>query len=82
MNFHEYLTHNKEVIDKQVPGWFYTIDIILLYGILNEIQGNIRGDICEVGVAHGKSAITLSHFKRPSLYTQDIFLQNNEAKNL
>ena len=75
MNFHEYLTHNKEVIDKQVPGWFYTIDIILLYGILNEIQGNIRGDICEVGVAHGKSAITLSHFKRPedTLYLYDIF---------
>ena len=75
MNFHEYLTHNKEVIDKHVPGWFYTIDIILLYGILNEIQDNIRGDICEIGVAYGKSAITLSHFKRHEdiLYLYDIF---------
>ena len=75
MNFKDYLTHFKEVIDKEVPGWFYPIDIVVLYGLIREIQQSIPGDLCEIGVAHGKSAIALSNFKNKSdtLYLYDIF---------
>lgn len=75
MNFKEYLTWYKEIVDKEVEGWFYPIDIIVLYGILNELQENIKGDICEIGVAYGKSAISLSGFKRKedNFYLYDIF---------
>lgn len=75
MNFKEYLTWYRDAVDKEVEGWFYPIDIIVLYGILNELQEKVSGDICEVGVAYGKSAITLSNFKKKTdnLYLYDIF---------
>lgn len=75
MNFKDYLTHFKQVIDNEVPGWFYPIDIVMLYGLINDIQQNIPGDLCEIGVAHGKSAIALSNFKKKTdrLYLYDIF---------
>jgi hypothetical protein len=78
MNFKDYLTWYRDVVDKEVEGWFYPIDIIVLYGILNELQENITGDICEIGVAYGKSAITLSNFKRKedNFYLYDIFPQH------
>ena len=75
MNFKEYLTWYRDVVDKEVEGWFYPIDIIVMYGILNVVQEKVFGDICEVGVAYGKSAIALSNFKRKNdnLYLYDIF---------
>lgn len=78
MNFQEYLYNFKTVVDKEVEGWFYPKDIIIIYGILNEIQKPI-GDICEIGVAYGKSAIMISQFKNNSnFYLYDIF--NEEAR--
>jgi hypothetical protein len=77
MNFQEYLTWFRDVVDKEVEGWFYPIDIIVMYGILNDMQRNISGDICEIGVAYGKSAIAISNFKKSEdkLYLYDIFPQ-------
>lgn len=72
-------------MDKNVEGWFYPIDIIVSYGILNEIQKEINGDLCEIGVAYGKSAICLSEFRRPGdkLFLYDIFSEEvkNKAEN-
>ena len=62
MNFQKYLYNFKNVVDREVEGWFYPKDIIIIYGILNELQKPI-GDICEIGVAYGKSAIMISQFK-------------------
>lgn len=78
MNFKDYLTWYRDIVDKEVEGWFYPIDIIVLYGILNVLQEKIQGDICEIGVAYGKSAITLSNFKRSddNFYLYDIFPKN------
>ena len=75
MNFKDYLTWYRDVVDKEVEGWFYPIDIIILYGLLKETLDKVKGDICEIGVAFGKSAIALSNFKRNSdtLYLYDIF---------
>lgn len=80
MNIKEYLTHYRDVVDKEVEGWFYPIDIVMIYGILREIL-NVKGDICEIGVAYGKSAICLSQFKNKddNLYLYDIF--SEEIKN-
>jgi predicted O-methyltransferase YrrM len=73
MNFQEYLYNFKNVVDKEVEGWFYPKDIIIIYGILNELQKPI-GDICEIGVAYGKSAIMISQFKGDNnFYLYDIF---------
>jgi len=82
MNFREYLIHHRQIVDKEVPGWFYPIDVIILYGILSEIQKDLKGDVCEIGVAYGKSAITVSNFKQPTdnLYLYDIF--SDETKNI
>ena len=78
MNFKEYLSHFKQVIDKEVEGWFYPKDIIITYGILKELQ-RPKGDVCEIGVAYGKSAIMISQFKDESnFYLYDIF--NEEAR--
>lgn len=80
MNFQEYLYNFKNVVDKEVEGWFYPKDIIIIYGILNELQKPI-GDICEIGVAYGKSAIMISQFKGDSkFYLYDIF--SEEAKDI
>lgn len=75
MNFKEYLSNFKDVVDREVEGWFYPKDIIITYGILNEIQKS-SGDICEIGVAYGKSAIMISQFKGNSnFYLYDIFTE-------
>ena len=80
MNFQEYLSHYKNVIDKEVEGWFYPKDIIITYGIVKEIQKPL-GDVCEIGVAFGKSAIALSQFRGENkLHLYDIFPE--EAKQI
>jgi predicted O-methyltransferase YrrM len=56
------LQYYNQVVDKEVTGWIYPIDIIILYAILREAQKE-KGDICELGVAFGKSAIGLSLMK-------------------
>lgn len=75
MNFKDYLTWYRDVVDKEVEGWFYPIDIIVMYGILKEIQKHVPGDVCEIGVAYGKSAIAISNFKEriDNFYLYDIF---------
>lgn len=81
MNFKNYLSHYKLVIDKEVEGWFYPKDLILLYGIMVELQKPEMGDVCEIGVAYGKSAIALSQFRGDNkLYLYDIF--SEEARQV
>lgn len=84
MNFKEYLTWYRDVVDKEVEGWFYPIDVIVMYGILKELQKDIPGDICEIGVAYGKSAIAISNFKEKNdkLYLYDIFPDEVYKKSL
>jgi cephalosporin hydroxylase len=74
MNFKEYLSHFKQVVDKEVEGWFYPKDIIIIYGILNEIQKPV-GDICEIGVAFGKSAVSFHNLKLITIFICMISLQ-------
>ena len=80
MNFEHYLRNYKEVIDKEVEGWFYPKDIIITYGILKELQ-KPKGDVCEIGVAYGKSAIAISQFiGNNNFYLYDIFSESDKEK--
>jgi hypothetical protein len=80
MNFENYLKNYKEVIDKEVEGWFYPKDIIIMHGILKELQ-RPKGDVCEIGVAYGKSAIAISQFiGNNNFYLYDLF--SEESKNI
>lgn len=82
IDFKEYLTKYKTVIDKEVAGYFYPIDIVMIYCLLQYTQKNLNGDLCEIGVAEGKSAICISNFKKPNdnLYLYDIFSEEQRAK--
>lgn len=59
-----------------VPGWFYEIDLRLFAEVdrLHRERG-VRGDLLEIGVYHGKSAILMGLLARPEerLMVCDIF---------
>lgn len=78
IDFKKYLTHYRDVIDREVAGYFYPIDIVILNCILQNSQSFITGDLCEIGVAKGKSAICLSNFKRK---TDKFYLYDNFSEN-
>ena len=79
IDFKEYLTKYRDIIDKEVAGYFYPIDIIMLYGALQRLQQYQVGDVCEIGIAKGKSAICLSDFKKENetLYLFDNFFETD-----
>jgi hypothetical protein len=50
----------------RVPGWFYGIDQLLFCFALEESANQVGlGDLAEIGVYRGKSAILIGAFKRP-----------------
>jgi hypothetical protein len=65
-----------------IPGWFHEIDVRLFQAVhaLHERRG-LGGDLLEIGVYHGQSAILLGYFRRPGerLEVCDIF--DDEALN-
>jgi hypothetical protein len=69
------LNYFDQVVDKKVLGWFFFFDHALIHAILKEVQKDLTGDVCEIGVAFGKSAIALSNYKRSdeNLYLYDMF---------
>jgi hypothetical protein len=70
--FKKFLTNDSKKID----GWFYDRDILSFYLLLQlQNQLNIKGDICEVGVWHGKSLVLLSVLKNEDdhLFGYDLF---------
>ena len=79
IDFKEYLTKYRDIIDKEVAGYFYPIDIIMLYGALQRLQQYQVGDVCEIGIAKGKSAICLSDFKKENEILQCALLQDNKS---
>lgn len=70
-----YVNFYTEVLDKKVVGWYFPIDMIIMFYIAKISQENVKGDFCELGVAFGKSAIGLSLLKKEEekLYLYDFF---------
>ena len=77
-NILENLLYYQNVVEKQVRGWFHPHDHALIHMILKDIQKDIVGDICEIGVAFGRSAIALSNYSQPTdnIYLYDINFEN------
>lgn len=71
-----------ELIDKKVVGWFYPVDIVAFYYLIMIAQKEIDGDMCELGVAFGKSAIGLSLLRDNNeiLYLYDFFVSPDISK--
>lgn len=59
------LEHYSKDLQK-IPGWFWPVDMFLFGGI-DQLQKTeaLTGDILEIGVYQGKSAVLLGHFLRP-----------------
>ena len=68
---------------KEIEGWFFPADM-LSFWMLGGIQGGlgIRGDVCEVGVYHGKSLVLLSNMlsENEIAHGYDIFPDNTREK--
>jgi hypothetical protein len=77
------LVYYQNVVEKQVRGWFYAHDHALIHMVLKNIQKDIKGDICEIGVAFGRSAIALSNYRpvTDTLYLYDIYFENGLTEN-
>lgn len=54
------LNYYEHIVSKNVHGWFYPLDILIMFNLLRNNVNELKGDICELGVAQGKSAILLS----------------------
>lgn len=56
--------YSKDV--QTIPGWFWPVDMFLFGGIdqLQKVEA-LTGDILEIGVYQGKSAVLLGYFLRP-----------------
>jgi hypothetical protein len=50
---------------EDIPGWFEAVDILLFQKIDDlQLQQGVHGDLLEVGMYHGKSAILLEYLRR------------------
>jgi hypothetical protein len=82
----ENLQYYQNTVDKNVTGWFYIFDNLIIHELLTEVQKNIEGDVCEIGVAFGKSAIALSNYRKPKdiLYLYELRAEHkiNGEKNI
>lgn len=72
-----------------MPGWFARVDAFLFAAIHDShVVGSVSGDLLEVGVYQGRSAILLGHLQRPGerLVVCDLFggqgvNEENEAEH-
>jgi hypothetical protein len=73
-----------------VPGWFMAEDFVMFEGI-DQVQraSRIKGDLLEIGVYHGKSAILLGQFRAEDeelvvcdVFDSDVFTSENERENV
>ena len=69
---------------RHVEGWFFPIDAYL-FAVIDDIQKRegIEGNLFEIGVHHGKTAIFLARMLRPSelLGVCDVFEQQDENRD-
>lgn len=53
-------------IEGRIEGWLLKPDILCFWLIdLLQKKNDVQGDLCEIGVYHGKSLLLLANFRRP-----------------
>lgn len=70
---------------KQVPGWFNWLDSWLFSALLEyQLENDVHGDLLEIGVYKGKSAIHLASYLRndEELTVCDLFEDVQQAKTI
>lgn len=68
---------------KEIEGWFFPADMLSFWMLAAIQEGlGIRGDICEMGVYHGKSLVLLSNMlaENETVHGYDIFPNNTKEK--
>ena len=64
-NIVDNIIYYQDTVEHNVVGWFYPFDQALFYIVMQDMQKNIVGDVCEIGVAFGRSAIAISNYRKP-----------------
>lgn len=81
----ENLMYFQNTVEKEVRGWFFVYDHALFHMIMKDLQRDVQGDVCEIGVAFGRSAIAVSNYRLPTdkFYMFDHFGEQEriEAEN-
>jgi len=84
-NVMENLMYFQNTVEKELRGWFFPYDHALFHMIMKDIQRNVQGDVAEIGVAYGRSAIAVSNYRLPEdkLYLFDLCIDvpQEEASN-
>lgn len=68
------LLYYQNTVEKALRGWFFVYDHALFHMIMKDLQRDVEGDVAEIGVAFGRSAIALSNYRRENdkLYLFDL----------
>jgi hypothetical protein len=71
-------------VSKNVVGWIYPLDILSIFHLLKGKENELKGDICELGVAFGKSAVLLSLLRSEGekFYMYDLYEHENVLSNI
>lgn len=79
------LLYFQQTVEDKVRGWFFVYDHALFHMIMRDLQQDVQGDVCEIGVAFGRSAIAVSNYRRQgdTMYLFDHFKEEErqEAEN-
>ena len=68
---------------ESIEGWFFPLDQLTFFELVSlQNRLNISGDMCEIGVWHGKSLTLLSLLKSEEerLYGFDLFIKDHQAR--
>jgi hypothetical protein len=68
-------------IEGRIEGCLFKADTLCLWGIDSlQKKNNVRSDLCEIGVFHGKSLLLMANFRRPGeiIYGFDDFSDEKE----
>lgn len=78
------LQYYENVVSKNVVGWLYPLDILSIFHLLKGKEDELRGDVCELGVAFGKSAVLLSLLRSEGekFYMYDLYEHENVVQNI
>jgi len=67
----------------EIQGWLLLVDALIMSGIDSyQREHHVRGDLLEIGVYHGKSAILMGYFHRgpERLVVCDLFMTNGSTE--
>ena len=68
------LLYFQKTVEPALRGWLFVYDHALIHMIMKDLQRDVEGDVAEIGVAFGRSAIALSNYRQSTekLYLFDL----------